>query len=154
MKTLVGAFGFGSMMLAGCGVARDAAVTSYHVATAPVRLVARQFEDSPPANSTTSDVDVPGHPVAASTPKPMPRVAAKTRANERSNPAQTAAQKSKTAPNAAASTQPQFPVATPVPGKPGYVFSPYDGSKYVDVSGYTSGSKVKDPYAQKIFVVP
>jgi len=24
----------------------------------------------------------------------------------------------------------------------------------VDVSGYTSGSKVKDPYTQKIFIVP
>ena len=50
--------------------------------------------------------------------------------------------------------QSQFPVAKAVPGKPGYVYSPYDQSKYVDVSGYTSGSKVKDPYTQKIFVVP
>jgi hypothetical protein len=45
-------------------------------------------------------------------------------------------------------------VAKAVPGKPGYVYSPYDSSKYVDVSGYTPGSKVKDPYAQKIFIVP
>ena len=48
----------------------------------------------------------------------------------------------------------EFPVAKSVPGKPGYVFSPYDQGKYVDVSGYASGSKVKDPYAQKIFIVP
>jgi hypothetical protein len=46
-------------------------------------------------------------------------------------------------------------VAKPVPGKPGYVFSPYDANGgYVDVSGYPSGSKVKDPYSQKIFLVP
>jgi len=48
----------------------------------------------------------------------------------------------------------QFPVARVVPGKPGYVYSPYDSSKYVDVTGYTPGSKVKDPYVQKIFIVP
>ena len=39
----------------------------------------------------------------------------------------------------------QFPVAKAVPGKPGYVFSPYDpNGGYVDVSGYPAGSKVKD----------
>jgi hypothetical protein len=54
----------------------------------------------------------------------------------------------------AATNQSEFPVAKPVPGKSGYVYSPYDSSKYVDVSGYTPGSKVKDPYTQKIFIVP
>jgi hypothetical protein len=42
-----------------------------------------------------------------------------------------------------------------VPGKAGYVFSPFDPSGgYVDVNGYTSGQKVKDPYSGKIFLVP
>jgi hypothetical protein len=41
-----------------------------------------------------------------------------------------------------------------VEGKPGYVYSPFDPGKYVDVSGYTPGSKVKDPYSGKIFLVP
>ena len=48
----------------------------------------------------------------------------------------------------------QFPTARPVPNKPGFVFSPSDPSKYVDVSGYPSGSKAKDPYSGKIFTVP
>ena len=48
----------------------------------------------------------------------------------------------------------QFPTARRVPNKPGFVFSPSDPSKYVDVSGYASGSKVKDPYSGKIFTVP
>src|SRR4029077_16566864 len=48
----------------------------------------------------------------------------------------------------------QFPTAERVPDKPGFVFSPSDPSKYVDVSGYPSGSKVKDPYSGKIFTVP
>jgi hypothetical protein len=48
-----------------------------------------------------------------------------------------------------------LPTAKAVPGKPGYVFSPYDpNGGYVDVSGFTPGSKVKDPYSGKIFLVP
>ena len=47
-----------------------------------------------------------------------------------------------------------FPTATRVPNKRGFVFSPSDPSKYVDVSGYPSGSKAKDPYSGKIFIVP
>ena len=56
-------------------------------------------------------------------------------------------------PSTAPSTS-QFPTAERVPDKPGFVFSPSDPSKYVDVSGYPSGSKVKDPYSGKIFTVP
>jgi hypothetical protein len=54
----------------------------------------------------------------------------------------------------ASSSQLDFPTAKPVEGKPGYVYSPFDPGKYVDVSGYTPGSKVKDPYSGKIFLVP
>jgi hypothetical protein len=53
------------------------------------------------------------------------------------------------------STEPTFPTAKAVPGKPGYVFSPFDTKgRYVDVSGYPSGSKAKDPWTDKIFIVP
>ena len=48
-----------------------------------------------------------------------------------------------------------LPYAVPVPGKPGFVTSPYrpyDG--YVDVRGYPPGTEVKDPYSQKVFLVP
>jgi hypothetical protein len=48
----------------------------------------------------------------------------------------------------------EFPTAKRVPNKPGFVFSPSDPSKYVDVSGYPPGSKAKDPYSGKIFIVP
>jgi hypothetical protein len=66
-------------------------------------------------------------------------------------------EKSKPAPSPSrtTTTQSQIPTAKPVPGKPGYVFSPFDPSGgYVDVTGYTSGQKVKDPYSGKIFLVP
>src|SRR5205809_760667 len=53
------------------------------------------------------------------------------------------------------STEPMFPTAKAVPGKPGYVFSPFDASgRYIDVSGYPSGSRAKDPWTDKIFIVP
>jgi len=52
-------------------------------------------------------------------------------------------------------TEPTFPTAKTVPGKPGYVFSPFDTKgRYIDVSGYSSGSKAKDPWTDKIFIVP
>ncbi|HEY2124852.1 MAG TPA: hypothetical protein VGG94_05255 [Chthoniobacterales bacterium] len=54
----------------------------------------------------------------------------------------------------AAQPEENFPIGKPVPDKPGYVFSPYEPTKYVDVTGFPSGSKVKDPYSGKIFLVP
>jgi hypothetical protein len=59
------------------------------------------------------------------------------------------------APRSVANPPAQYPTAKTVPGKPGYVFSPYDpNGGYVDVNGFTSGSKVKDPYSGKVFLVP
>jgi hypothetical protein len=48
-----------------------------------------------------------------------------------------------------------IPYAKPVPGKPGFVFSPYDQYKgYIDVRGFPPGTEVKDPYSGKSFLVP
>ena len=52
-------------------------------------------------------------------------------------------------------TAPQFPVAKPVPGKAGFVYSPFESNgTMIDVTGYASGTKVKDPGTNKIFIVP
>ena len=67
-------------------------------------------------------------------------------------------------PDAVASTAPpatstapvkgDYPYGVPVPGKPGFVRSPYSPDKMTDVRGYAPGTEVKDPYTQKIFLVP
>ena len=161
---------FAVVLLVSCGTTRDVAVTSYHVtrdvavgsyhvATAPVHFVHRHVignDDSPPktttttTTTTTSDVSMPGRPVPAISPtSPSQQRIASSRTS--------AATSSKTSPRSrtTASAQVQFPTAKPVPGRPGLVYNPYDpNGGYIDVSGYASGSKVKDPDSQKIFIVP
>ena len=162
----------GVIILGGCRTAHDVAVTSFRVIDAPRQFVRRQMdqsEDTTTTTTTTSTVDsdavTPGHPVdpsreaqrrrVASQPNPATTPGASSRVTRN-----TTADKAKPSPTAARSTtsssQPnQLPTAKTVPGKPGYVFSPFDPSGgYVDVTGYASGSKVKDPYSGKIFLVP
>ena len=49
-----------------------------------------------------------------------------------------------------------LPYGIPVPGRKGMVMSPYvsEEGKQVDVTGFASGSIVKDPYTEKLFRVP
>lgn len=118
-----------------------------HIVTAPARLV-----HSEKPKPERSDVEHPGRPVLA-TPTPKPKVAQK---KGKVSPKTTKTAPSPSAsPRIASKPQPQFPVAKAVPGKPGVVYNPFDPKgSLIDVSGYASGSKVKDPDSQKIFIVP
>lgn len=51
---------------------------------------------------------------------------------------------------------PSYPKGIPVPGKPGFVTSPYTkpDQGYVDVRGYPPGMEVTDPYTGGVFLVP
>ena len=165
----------GAVLLAGCGTTRNVAVSSYHVtrdvavgsyrvATAPVHYALRRHRNEPTMIGTTdaieSDVTQPGQPVAstqvASAPKPRKTDTARSQQPRTTTPPVAQSQITHPEPSQAqAPSTSTFPTARAVPDKPGYVFSQFDSSgRYVDVSGYTPGTKVKDPWTDKIFIVP
>jgi hypothetical protein len=149
-------------LLAGCGLAR--------IVTAPVHLFAGHGDKPPEATTTTtttettsSDVTTPGQPVAPPTPTPTRRrVGNEHVATGSPSPGPQTTRKRTEATAEKPSATPRgspavvdFPTAKPVPGKPGYVFDPFNSNGgYIDVSGYAPGSKVKDPATKKIFIVP
>ena len=179
MKTLEGPLLFAAALLTGCGTTKNVAVTSYHVtrdvavgsyrvATAPVHYaLGRHGEPTMvgTTEATSSDVTEPGRPVSSQQVTSSPQRSSKHQAESRQRSSRTTAQVPRTettqantkpsSPRNASYPQTGFPTAKAVPEKPGYVFSPFDsGGRYVDVSGYASGTKVKDPWTDKIFVVP
>ena len=166
-----------AVLLAGCGTTRNVAVTSYHVtrdvavgsyrvATAPVHYALKGRGEPKMVGTTeaaSSDVAEPGQPVSTSEVASAPRRHSKHQAESSQSSARITSQarSETTQPNPRPSSaqasypQTQLPTAKAVPDKPGYVFSPFDSSgRYVDVSGYASGTKVKDPWTDKIFIVP
>ena len=158
---------FLSAAVCSCRTAENVASTSAAVVTAPAHFVSKKLRGE---SSETSDTTVyETQPVETAPPPPQPVPARSPRTiTSTSTSVSSPPQKNETHPSISAAPHPaatpqssstssaaQFPVAKSVPGKPGYVFSPYDpNGGYVDVSGYPSGSKVKDPYSQKIFLVP
>jgi hypothetical protein len=150
-------------------VAVCACRTAENVVTAPAHFVSKTFRGEQTTTETMDTTVYENQPVVTTPPPPQPTPArspgtiTSTTTTASSPPQQNETHPSTSATSHAGVTPQssstnsaaQFPVAKPVPGKPGYVFSPYDpNGGYVDVSGYPSGSKVKDPYSQKIFLVP
>lgn len=129
-------------------VARAVAVGSYRVASAPVHYATRKGTGEPTmvgtTDATSSDVTQPGQ-----------RMPAGTASASRTTRKETAQSSTKTGSSRASTPQENFPTAKSVPGKSGYVFSPFDTEgRYVDVSGFAPGTKVKDPWTDKVFLVP
>ena len=48
----------------------------------------------------------------------------------------------------------ELPIGKSVPGKPGYVTSPFGSAGLIDVRGFSPGTEVRDPYSGKTFLVP
>ena len=153
----------GILVLGGCGSDDDEAGASFRVIDAPANYVG----PNPPATTTRTTTSVASNPATQSrtvttAPSQRPSATVQPQPNPGGTPRvseNTSAEKSKPSPSpgprSVASSPDQYPTAKPVPGKPGYVYSPYDPSGgYVDVTGYAPGSKVKDPYSGKVFLVP
>jgi hypothetical protein len=161
----IGLLLLGLVMLGGCRAAHDAAVTSFHVLDAPANYIRRHIDGDTQTTTASSDaVTTPGRTVTPTTTTTERKTTTATRTGPAIKPSpgpksspSTMAEKSRPSPSPSrnVSSQSQLPTAKPVPGKPGYVFSPFDpGGGYVDVTGYAPGQKVKDPYSGKIFLVP
>src|SRR5438093_3921578 len=115
--------------LLGCETAHNVGRTL----TAPVRYVFNEPEPTPTANA--SDVTNPGQPVAAR--KSTQQSASAPSRAAGSNPSVKPSPSSQTA---ARTTQ--FPVAKPVPDRPGLGFDPFNAVRgYIDVSGYAAGGQ-------------
>jgi hypothetical protein len=155
-----------SVAVCGCRTAENVASTSAAVVTAPAHFVSKKLRGDQTTDTDTTVYE--NQPVETTPPPPQPAPARSPRTITATTTSASPPQQNETQPSTSSTSHPstlprssstnsaaQFPVAKPVPGKPGYVFSPYDpNGGYVDVSGYPSGSKVKDPYSQKIFLVP
>lgn len=64
-------------------------------------------------------------------------------------------QNTRTASRATSKKGDDLPYGTPVPGKQGFVMSPFSpNSGYIDVRGFAPGTPVKDPYTGKVFLTP
>lgn len=152
----------GGLFLAGCQTARDVAVTTFRVVDTPARYVRKKLDASETrttttTTTTTSDVTTPGQPLPPGPPPPS------TERRSTSSPQTGSSSSGQTnrrlPPEAKPKTPPsqpdQHPYAKPVPGKPGFVYNPFNpDGPYIDVSGFSPGSKAKDPDTKKIFIVP
>lgn len=167
-----------------CETAHKAAVSTFRVVDTPASYVRRKLgvdeeqqqttttqtsvQPNPAANPPTQPYPVqqasppPAPPVQTrpqvvttaqqppSQPKPQPTAPPRVVQSENPPPSSSPPPQTSTASQSA-----DLPYGKPVPGKPGYVFSPFDkNGGYVDVTGYSPGQKVKDPYTGKIFLVP
>jgi len=136
----------------------DTAPATASATTGPQPFTTQSAPANPPPVQTQRRVAVqeqePEPPAENATTPPPKKIVEK----ERSASTRAAEPRPSASPKVASTdnkTGGDLPYAKPVPGKPGYVFSPFDkNGGYVDVTGYSPGQKVKDPYSGKIFLVP
>jgi hypothetical protein len=159
----------GALAFDACHTTKEVAVGTFRVIDAPANYIRHKIDQSDnttttTTTTTTSDVSNPGYPITNSPPPPRPPQPQQTRppqhaaTSSTTQHTQTAPKKVSSTPTPtprpAASQPPQFPVARPVPGRPGYVYSLDPNGGMIDVTGYKSGDRAKDPYTKQVFIVP
>jgi hypothetical protein len=120
----------------------------------PKGLVAALRSDAKPSASLPT---VASHQLEIAAATPAPKVV-QPRALEREtaeNPPATAPIAPSQSPlNAQRHSSAAIPYASPVPDKPGFVYSPHNSKFIIDVRGFPPGTEVNDPNTSKLFKVP
>lgn len=106
----------------------------------------------PSRKNSTQDKQNPSQPSPPPTP-PVAPVVAPPATTPMPTPTPVTARVADTV--APSKSKRDLPYGIPVPGKPGFVTSPFSPkSGYVDVRGFPAGTEVKDPYTGKTFLTP
>ena len=119
-----------------------------------------QSQPQPPPESTRPPSAKAPHPARRSTSRATPADAATSPAVDQPSHPSKEEEVTHTVRSVSAADVEKIkaglPYGIPVPGRKGMVTSPYtpEEGKYVDVTGFASGSLVKDPYTGKFFLVP
>ena len=117
-------------------------------------LTACEIDEPPPRNSRRPVAKYPNQQTSQYPTQPQPFPQDGTNSAPAPSAPEPQEPSSAPAPAAPQTAKGDYPYAVPVPGKPGFVRSPYSPDKMTDVRGYAPGTEVKDPYTQKIFLVP
>ncbi len=110
-----------------------------------------------PGMSGTSTLNAPAYDTPesiASTPPTQDQTAPSATSPMTTTPTEPATEQPRETAPSTASAPEQLPFGLPVPGKKGFVYSPFDKTQMVDVRGIPPGKKVRCPYTSNIFLVP
>jgi hypothetical protein len=116
-------------------------------------VTALRSQRTPPASPVSTPASSVN--VAVAPPSPLPRPTSTVTREPAENP--TAANRVMPSPSSVQTNRDnssQVPYASPVPNKPGFVYSPYDPKFLIDVRGFPPGTEVKDPNTGKLLKVP
>ena len=136
MKKLLGVVALtGSILVAGCGHNSDTS-DSQSAPLPETNGLVNPNAPTQPASTNTADNATP--PTTTT-----------------DNQTTTTQQPSTPAANSAPKPSTSYPMGIVIPGKKGFVKSPYaEYAEPVDVRGYPPGTAVRCPYTNKIFIVP